>query len=693
MADATSASRWIRAITIAGTSTVVASVGSLLARGQPIGAIYDHWMFHNAPVALMGLWLGSAIMRRRPGHRGGLLVFALGLGAAIHVAAVGVANARLAAAGYTGRGDDLTFVPASLPLDAAIPAWVSTWIWIPVVISGGTLLMLLFPDGRLPGPRWRAVVLLTFLAMGLITAAYMIEMWPGHDDPVTLGNQVLVHATAVGLLGIGGVFLVPAVGASIASLVFRWRRADAQLQQQMRPVVVAGAAFAVAHLALWPWQWIWIPTSMLTVWTLVGAYAFAVARYRVHDLEVAVSRAAMAALLAFLFTAAYLALVVGVGQVVGSRGDSLLLPLLAAGCLAVVFEPVRRRVRRGVDRMLYGREADPRQVLSDLAARLRAASSSDEALPEVARLAADACGAERVEITTTAHGTSRVVAAHGATARHLPLLEVPVEHGEERLGSVRVFARSLHDLTPEALDLTEDLAATLGVVLRNSRLTNELTAQVAELRRSRERIVHAQDEARRSLERDIHDGAQAHLIALRIRLGLAIKQAEKLGDPDLGRQLGALGGEVDRAVDALRSISRGLHPPALQGGGIIPALRSAARHLPVDVSFVEIRSVRYDPAVEAAVYFSCLEAMQNATRHGGATSIEVEVRHGEGLLYFVVRDDGRGFDLAQVVRGSGLTNLEDRITSLGGTLEVDTEPGQGTRVIGQIPAHPMLSAR
>jgi two-component system, NarL family, sensor kinase len=685
--------RRLRILAVAGTTVVALACLSLVARGRPVGVFYDLWVFHNAPVAIIGWWLGSAIIRRRPGHLAGIFFVWAGIGATLHVATITIADARLAAAGVTGGGTGPRFVPADLPLDATIPVWISSWVWLPVAISAGTLLLLVFPDGALPGRRWRAVVPMTGAAMALLLAAYMVHTWPWGTRVVQFGGQPEEDSLAAGLMVAGAVVLVPAVAASIAVVLMRWRRADRELQRQMRPVMISATVFAVAHVVLFPWQWLWVPVSVLTIWSFLASYGIAIARYRIHDLEVVVSRAAVAAVLAFLFTAAYLALVVGVGQLIGRGGESLAVPLLAAGMLAVAFEPVRRRVRRAVDRLLYGREADPQQLLSDLAARLRAASSTDEVLSEVAELVSDGCGAERVEIAIAFHGDDRVVASHGTTTRSAPIVAVPVVHGDERLGSIRVYARGLADLTPEAVELTEDLAPTLGVVLRNARLTAELTAQVAELRRSRERLVHAQDEARRELERDIHDGAQAHLIALRIRLGLAAKTASADRTAELGPMLSELGAEVDRAVDALRAVSRGLHPPVLEGAGIAAALRSRVHHLPVEVRVLEGSTTRHIPAVESAVYFSCLEAIQNATKHGEATCVTVELTENDGTLHFAVIDDGAGFDPDLVVRGSELTNLEDRIASLGGTIRIDAGPGRGTRVVGEVPAQPVVSAR
>ncbi len=692
MVDEPGVPRWVRPLVVLGTVAVTLAVLSLIARGRPVDVVYGHWIFHNGPVAILGLWLGSAVLRRRPGHRGGWLMIGLGVATTLHVVAVAYVDVRFSALGVrTGHPDAVfgPFRPVDLPIDAALVLWISTWVWVPAVISGATLLLLIFPDGFLPSRRWRPAVGVAVASMTVATVAYMIEAWPGATHELLMGAQVSVHPIASALLAVAGIGVLAAAGAAVCSLVIRWNRSDADQRRRMRPVMIAAAAFALAHVVLWPWQWIWIPTSMVTIWIFAGSYAFAAARYRLHDLDVFVSRAAVAAVLAMLFTAAYLGLVVGVGEVVGRGGDSTIVPLVAAGVVAVAFDPVRRRVRRLVERLLWGRPTDPHQVLSELAAGLRSASSPEQVLDDVAGLVVEVTGAERVEIAVDLYGESRPAAGRGTVRRTAPLFTVAVTHEAEHLGAVSVWGRSLSDLAPGSRELVDDLAATLGVVLRNVRLTAELRHQIDELRRSRERLVTVHDEARRELERDLHDGAQAQLIAVRIRLGLAARLAARRPDPELAEALAEIGFELDEAVVALRCLGRGLHPPALDSGGIVAALTAAARSFPLDIVVDGDEIGRYEPTVEAAVYFTCLEAIQNAARHGGAGRVSVRLGDGDGRLRFWVEDDGKGFDPNRVVDRSGLDNIEDRIGSLAGTVSVDACLGRGVTVVGEVPAQPV----
>jgi two-component system, NarL family, sensor kinase len=685
-----SAPRWLRVAPTATTVLVAGSVLALVLRGRGIDVLYARWVTHNAPVALVCMWLGAMVLSRRPGHRSGGLLMLLGAASALHVAAISLADARLVAAGVPEQGSEFVpFAPADLPLDASVPMWASTWLWLLAAVPAITLLLLIFPTGAPPSPRWRWVAPVAVTGTITMVVAYAIETWPTSTVVIQMRGQVSERPVATAIASAAGVLVVIGAVASVASLVARWRAADEAERHRIRPMAFTGTGLIVVFVVTFPWQWLWIPAGMVALWIFLGAYALGVVRYRLHDLDVVVNRAVVAAVLAAGGTAAYLAVVVSAGAIAGRGRESTLVPLLAAAVVAVGFEPARRRTRQLVDRLLYGRDRDASQVLSDLADRLRASTSAEDVLDEVAGLLVRSTGADRVEIVMEVDGGDRLAAAHGAVANGTgPLVDVAVIHVDETLGRIRLWARALSDLAPDADELVDRVASTLGVVLRNAALTAELESQVAELRVSRLRLLRAQDEARRALERDIHDGAQARLVALRIKLGIAGSLADAGRGDAVRGLLDELGGEVDESVRALRALGRGLHPPVLEGAGIAAALRAEARVLPMAVT-VEAEGVgRYDPAVEAAVYFSCLEAVQNAAKHGRARAVAVHLANGADDLTFSIADDGCGFDPACAAPGSGLTNMRDRIGSLGGHLTVEATPGHGVRIRGTVPALP-----
>lgn len=234
--------------------------------------------------------------------------------------------------------------------------------------------------------------------------------------------------------------------------------------------------------------------------------------------------------------------------------------------------------------------------------------------------------------------------------------------------------------------LLQATVAVATLAIRNARLEAEQLATLAELRASRQRVLTAADNERRRLERDLHDGAQQHLIALRISLGLAADLVAR--DPQSASELlGELSDEAQNALDELRDLVHGIYPPILVDAGPAAALESAARECALPVSVEAAGVPRLDPQLEAAVFFTCLEAMQNAVKHGGPdAAVAIQLRERGEQLRFAVSDSGRGFEPARVGR-SGLMNMRERVIAAGGEIEISSAPGHGTTVAGWVPAH------
>jgi signal transduction histidine kinase len=252
---------------------------------------------------------------------------------------------------------------------------------------------------------------------------------------------------------------------------------------------------------------------------------------------------------------------------------------------------------------------------------------------------------------------------------------------------VRVDGRRLAAISHDsALDplVVQAAGAHALTTLENDRLISELQASLDELGRSRARIASVADRARREIERDLHDGAQQRLVALRIKLELV---AEKLDEesPESATALRRLEAEVETTIDEVRSFARGIYPPVLAQRGLGEALRVAGRIAPIATQVDAEPIGRQRPEVEATVYFACLEALQNAAKHArGATGVEIRLVNNGGLR-FEVQDDGEGFVVPAVTNGSGLTNMRDRVAAVGGDVEVRSSPGRGTTVTGFVP--------
>jgi signal transduction histidine kinase len=267
-----------------------------------------------------------------------------------------------------------------------------------------------------------------------------------------------------------------------------------------------------------------------------------------------------------------------------------------------------------------------------------------------------------------------------------------VRHQGDLLGALSVTKRAGESLTPVEENLVTHLAGQAGLVLKNVGLTTDLQARLEELRASRQRLVSAQDEERRKLERNLHDGAQQHLVALKVKLGLVEMLAAR--DPEKAKAtIVALKRDADEALETLRDLARGIYPPLLADRGLAVALQSQAAKatLPVHVDADGVG--RYPQEIEAALYFCTLEALQNVQKYAQASNATVRLREEGGQLCVAVTDDGRGFDATVAVRGAGLTNMEDRLEALGGTLLIETSPGHGTMLRATVPVPMIMVAR
>jgi signal transduction histidine kinase len=584
------------------------------------------------------------------------------------------------------------------------------------------LLPLMFPTGRLLSRRWRAVVglaLLVALAGMVASIADPNALGDGHrsiPNPLGIPGAHDVLSTVSGLTNLM-IYVLGAVG--LVSLGIRYRRAarGSQLREQVKwffagIVILLVGLISAGFLS---------PDTSSASWSIAGdiagtigfsgppvAIGIAVLRYRLYDIDVVFSRALVYGALAAFITLVYVAIVVGIGTLIGSGGQpNLLLSILATAIVAVGFQPARERLQRVANRLVYGNRATPYEVLSQFSGQVAESYAAAEVLPRMARVLAEGTGAEHATVWLRASKQLRPAATYpdsvvgyeplGINGGSLPEFPdapraVPVRHRDELLGALTVTKRRGESLTPMEENLLEDLGRQAGLVLKNVGLTADLQARLEDLRASRQRLVAAQDQERRRLERNLHDGAQQYLVAIKVKLGLA--EALLSHDPGKGRTaLAELGGDADEALETLRDLARGIYPPLLADKGLPAALESQARKATLPV-VVEAEGIdRFPQDVEAAVYFSVLEALQNVQKYAGASSVRVRLWAKNEELRFEVSDDGAGFDAAHAVKGSGLTNILDRLDALGGGMSLTSEAGHGTTLggwlrIDLVPARP-----
>lgn len=421
------------------------------------------------------------------------------------------------------------------------------------------------------------------------------------------------------------------------------------------------------------------------------------------------SRTVRIGVIAVFVAFVYIAVVGGLGDLLPGDGRPHVgLSLLATILVALGYPLVDRRTTQLTRRMLYRGRPSPAEVLELFSGSLSTAGATEASLFEVARLLAEGTRSDRVEVWLRAgphlvraaswpESADEIAPRVDATEAELGLdipgvsRACPVLHGGDLVGALAIVKPRGEPVTPPDEAILKEFASLAGLVLRNIGLATELRARVdeiaaraQEIRASRQRIVQAQDAERRELERNIHDGAQQHLVALAVRLNLARRYVarDSLRAASVLEETGRIGAE---ALDVLRDLSTGLYSRKLTELGLGAALRERASKLGTTVEFRGMDVTRQTPELEAAVYFSCLEALQNAEKHADASRVIVTLRTSEGRLEFVVEDDGRGFEALATPGGMGLRNMRDRIVALNGELSVKSQPGRGTRITGWIP--------
>jgi signal transduction histidine kinase len=621
----------------------------------------------NLAVPVVGFVLAS----RRPGNRVGWLLLvgslALGLGGFVSAYALHA----------------LVADPGSLPAGRAF-AWLSNWIWV-IPIAVLAFVFLLFPTGRLRSRRWRPAAWFVggaFTFTGVVLLVHATGVWSDPFGPAgQTGSPLLLAAMLI--------LVVAALVVSAAAVVVRFARSAGEERLQLK-WFAAAAVLVVATL---------IPSmvtdsvvaavvsnlAFLCLWVAIG---IAVLKYRLYEIDIVISKAVLYGSLAVFITAVYAGLVVGVGTIAGGR-DSPLLAALAAAVVALAFQPARQWAGRLANRVVYGRRATPYQVLSEFARRIGSAYSHEDVLPQMAQIVAAGTGAEQVVVWLRVDDQLHPRASTGGGPDTAPLpvdgqmmpslpdadMSVPVVHGGDLLGAISVRMPRGEPLRPAGQQLVTDVASQAGLVLSNVSL-------VEDLRASRQRLVTAQDEARRRLERNIHDGAQQDLVALAIKVRLGTT-AEDLAQ---ARQIfGELQTDATGALENLRDLARGIYPPLLADLGLAAALNAQAAKSTVPVA-VEAGGIgRFGQDTEAAVYFCCLEALQNTAKYAHATHARICLQAQNGTLRFTVSDDGTGYDARRTPMGSGQQNMADRLAALGGRLDVRSAPRHGTTISGQLP--------
>jgi signal transduction histidine kinase len=587
----------------------------------------------------------------------------------------------------------------------------------PLVIAVSFHFLLALPDGRLTGWARRVAVALAYASaagsgLGLAIA--------GRPFPVLAGALVWSLATACAL---PGTRLRYAGAAQRDRERMRWLGIGVTLAADVALIS------AVLHvLVLWPGP-LGPVAAGATVLIPLGLIAGELPTFAPHGGRLLVQVLSTAGF-SVVVAAVYVVIVLGLGKAPGDTADREILGLsmVAAAVAAVGYLPARDRLIASATRFVYGAREAPDEVLRTFGSRLTRAIAMDELLLQLAESLRKTMGLTSAEVYTGSGDVlERAVSVPDTgrrsivlTARERPVVTragvsgsawasvwlpslldgraqaqlrvAPISHGGELLGLIVVERPATADAFSDEDDrvLTE-LARQTGLAFHNVQLDaelqttlDELRNQAEALRESRARIVASGDAERRRVERNLHDGAQQHLVALAVNLRLA--RDIIVDDQDGGLEmLAQMGEDVQATIRELRELAHGIYPPLLADSGLREALRAAASRCTIPVEVVTDGIGRYSPEIEAAIYFCCLEALQNAAKHAPDASADLRLWLDAGGLLFSVSDNGPGFDAQKARGGHGFNNMADRLGAIGGTVRWESRPGHGSIISGSVP--------
>lgn len=562
----------------------------------------------------------------------------------------------------------------SLPILQTL-ATVSVYSWPWGVGLCIPLALLLFPDGGLPSRRWRPLVWLIIadgvlfaLALGGAREATLIApTW------LTISNysalEPLWLAVKVSNLAVNIVV--------IASLVLRYRRGTQRLRQQLLWLLLAVVAFTAAVVPQ-PLFGTGPILLYLTVALIPLAIMIAVLRYRLLDIDLVVRRSVVYGLLSLGIALIYVGLAALPGLAFGSQIPVELAVVLTI-VAAVAFQPLRRRLDTLADHWVFGARVNRYQLLTTFGAGLEQTLDLHQLLPELADSVRRGLAASWVRVTLP--DTSSTAGKPAGPVE----LSVPLERGGATIGQIECGPKD-GGYEPADVELLTTLARQAATAIANVQLTAELAERLHELARSRARIVTAQDTERRRIERDLHDGAQQHVVALITKLRLARNQLGR-GERSTDEVLGELQIDARDLLVDLRDLAHGIHPPVLSDRGLVAAVEARADRLPMDVTVhadPALREQRLSSDIEGAAYFTVCEALTNIVKHAHTNQAQITLTTGNGHLKIVISDAGIGIDDVNG-SGHGLINLRDRVEALGGSLHVERHPGTGTCVRAELP--------
>lgn len=548
--------------------------------------------------------------------------------------------------------------------------WISTWVWVPALWAIPTLLVLRFPTGRLPGPRWRIVELGTGLALVLLVVGWALTPYGQIDvaPSVDVANPLAIPAGRR-VYDVGLALALAALVASLASFGWRFARSNGVERAQLKWALLGSCATVLivgGSVALGPQSA--LPAS-LGVALLPASVGVAIVRHRLWDVDLVISRSLVYGLTTVTILVVYLGAVAALGSVVGRIAVA---PLIATGLVALAVQPLRERAQELANRMLYGERDDPYTTLSRLGEHLAAAGEREHLLEGVVEAIAQALHLEGASIRVDDRDLVRTGELTGRGR------EIPLRCRGERVGTLCVALREGDELQASEDRLLDDLASQLAIALHADLLHNELLV-------SRAQLLTAREEERRRIRRDLHDELGPTLAAIALQIEQASLEADDTGV--LRARLDEVTRRVRGTVREVRTLVEGIRPAALDELGLLGAVEQLARQLTTLELRIDVGSegdLDHLPAtVELAGYRIVGEALTNVVRHARASSCRVHLGVAGDVLQVVVEDDGEG--LRGHAPGVGIRSMRERAAELGGELHLLAHPGGGLRLIATLP--------
>jgi signal transduction histidine kinase len=599
----------------------------------------------------------------------------------------------------------LVVAPGAAP-GADIVNWINRWLWMPLLAGVAVFLPLIFPTGSLLSPRWRLVAWAGALAAATMGVAFAIAPGPVDASQPDVPNPFSPAWAPLVLPVLTPVALALAAGSlagGISATVVRFRHAH-EHEREREQLKWFAYAVGVLLVALVGPLLVGFPratddTLLSGIALSIGfpaipvATGIAILRYRLFDIDQLISRTLLYVALTACVVGAYAFIVGYLGTLLRSP-DSLAISLVATGAVAVIFQPLREQLHRGVTRLLYGRRHEPYTVLSGLDRRLASTLAPETVLPIMVSEVRSALRLSWVAISVRATDGQELLHAAEGEGGYM-VLELPLQYQGEQVGVLRLGPRAPgEELAAADLRLLQDMAMHAGAAVHAVRLT-------AELQRSRERLVLAREDERRRLRRDLHDELAPTLAGL----GLVAAAVDQLIPTDAGRAQTAartLHEAIRRATGDVRRLAHELRPPALDELGLVEALREHVAHyaLASASGAAAVPDIHIDAgaplpllpaAVEVAAYRIVHEAIMNVMRHADARSCSVRLSMaGDHALEVEVLDDGVGLPTEARPIGVGMLSMRERAEELGGECRIERlDPTEGgTRVFARLPLGP-----